>query len=114
MRPVSVGERCRDPGPRTTKSWISVGQLADDLFGHAYLERQKRVLNIVQDEYVFPKTNQASLSRPDRYALGLARGKRMRQLMDIHKWSEDDLLIAEYLIDDVQPFISISRYLLEP
>lgn len=28
----------------------------------------------------------------------------MRQLMDEHKWNEDDLLMAEYLCDDIMPY----------
>ena len=86
------------------KSDINVNELADHLFGQTYLERQKRVINILKREKVFSKSNQANLSRPDRYKLGLARGKRMRQLMDEHRWTEDDILMAEYLIDDTVPY----------
>lgn len=83
---------------------IDVEALSRHLFGIEYLERQQRILKIVQNEKIFSKTNQANLSRPDRYKLGLARGKRMRQLMDTHNWNEDELLIAEYLVDDIQPY----------
>jgi acyl-CoA oxidase len=86
------------------KSDIDIGSLATHLFGEEHLARQKRVLSIVQKEKVFSKTNQANLSRPDRYKLGLARGKRMRQLMDAHGWNDADLLMAEYLVDDIQPY----------
>lgn len=83
---------------------IDVNELSEHLFGTSYLERQRRVLTILEKEKIFSKTNQANLSRPDRYKLGLARGKRMRQLMDIHNWDEDELLMAEYLIDDNHPY----------
>lgn len=86
------------------RSSINVDELSHHLFGSAYLQRQQRVLNIIQKEKIFSKSTQANLSRPDRYKLGLARGKRMRQLTDEHQWSEDDLLMSEYLIDDLQPF----------
>lgn len=86
------------------RSTIDVEELSRHFFGRPHLERQGRVLQIVQQERIFSKTNQANLSRPDRYKLGLARGKRMRQLMDKHGWDDDDLLMAEYLIDDIQPY----------
>lgn len=87
------------------QSNIDVDALSNHLFGTEYLERQQRILRILTgDSPIFSKANQANLSRPDRYKLGLARGKRMRQLMDEHKWNDDDLLMAEYLIDDIQPY----------
>jgi acyl-CoA oxidase len=86
------------------RSEIKTAQLAQHLFGAEYLERQQQVLDIIKKDPVFSKSNQANLSRPDRYKLGLARGKRMRQLMDDHGWDDDDLLMAEYLVDDIQPY----------
>ena len=93
---ILAGERSR--------SNIDDAELSRHLFGSAYLERQQRILEIIEQEKVFSKAQQANLSRPDRYKLGLARGKRMRQLMDEHSWNQDDLLMAEYLIDDIQPY----------
>ena len=86
------------------RSSISPSTLSTHLFGPEHLSRQQRILTILQKEKLFSKTNQANLSRPDRYKLGLARGKRMRQLMDTHNWDMDDLLMAEYLIDEPQPY----------
>jgi acyl-CoA oxidase len=86
------------------RSNVAVSKLATHLFGKEYLERQARVLRYISVEKVFSKTTQANLSRPDRYKVGLARGKRMRQLMDEHNWNDQDLLMAEYLVDDIQPY----------
>ncbi|ETN40917.1 uncharacterized protein HMPREF1541_05197 [Cyphellophora europaea CBS 101466] len=86
------------------RSSIDVNALSTHLFGKVYLERLARVSGILQKDKIFSKANQANLSRPDRYVLGLARGKRMRQLMDEHGWDNDDLLMAEYLIDDILPY----------
>ena len=86
------------------RSGIDESELSTHLFGSVYLERQQRVLNVLKHDKVFSKSNQANLSRPDRYKLGLARGKRMRQLKDKHNWDDDDMLMAEYLIDDIQPY----------
>jgi len=86
------------------QSPVNAERLSKHLFGSQYLQRQQRILDIVGHEKIFSKATQANLSRPDRYKLGLARGKRMRQLMDEHRWDDDDLLMAEYLMDDVQPY----------
>src|SRR6201996_9285882 len=86
------------------RSEVNIGQLSEHLLTSEYLERQQRILNILCREKIFSKATQANLSRPDRYKLGLARGKRMRQLQDKHGWDDDDFLMAEYLVDDIQPF----------
>ena len=87
------------------QSDVDVDKLSTHLFGKQFLERQQRILQIILGNgKIFSKANQANLSRPDRYRLGLARGKRMRQLMDEYGWGGDDLLMAEYLIDDLQPY----------
>ncbi|KAJ9616415.1 hypothetical protein H2200_000133 [Cladophialophora chaetospira] len=86
------------------RSIINVKQLSEHLLTSQYLERQRRVLDILRQEKIFSKATQANLSRPDRYKLGLARGKRMRQLQDLHGWNDDDFLMAEYLVDDIQPY----------
>ncbi|EXJ53613.1 uncharacterized protein A1O5_13180 [Cladophialophora psammophila CBS 110553] len=86
------------------RSNINITQLSEHLMGSEYLERQRKVLAILSQEKIFSKSTQANLSRPDRYKLGLARGKRMRQLQDKHSWDDDDFLMAEYLVDDIQPY----------
>jgi acyl-CoA oxidase len=60
------------------RSAINEAELSNHLFGSTYLERQRRVLKALMKDKMFSKSNQANLSRPDRYKLGLARGKRMR------------------------------------
>lgn len=97
-------------GPRTlakerSRSSLSVGELAQHLLSpDGFLERQKRILPLVENEPLFQKTQQMNLSRPERYHLGLARGKLLRRMWDKHSWSLDDYKMAEYLVDDVSPF----------
>jgi acyl-CoA oxidase len=85
-------------------SEIAVSELSKHLLGHEFLERQQRVLSILENHKVFSKTSQMNLSRPDRYRLGLARGKKLRQLVDKHSWSEEDYELAKYLVDDSSPY----------
>ncbi|EEP81961.1 conserved hypothetical protein [Uncinocarpus reesii 1704] len=91
-------------GEERARSNISVDSLANYLLTPEFLKQQDRVLKEVLKEPVFKKTNQANLSRPDRYKLGLARGKKLRQLQDKLGWSEDDYHMAVYLCDDVLPY----------
>lgn len=86
------------------QSSLDSDQLSQYIHGKTYIERQQRILGVVIKEKLFDKSQQANLSRPDRYKLGLARGKRLRQLQDVHGWDEEDFLMAEYLVDDVQPY----------
>lgn len=86
------------------RSSIAVDQLADYLLTPEFLKRQNLVLEVLLKEPVFGKTNQANLSRPDRYKLGLARGKKIRQLKDRLRWDNEDYNMACYLCDDVLPY----------
>lgn len=103
LKPRSPG------GPETIAkeracSEINVPELSQHLLGHEFLERQQRVLSFLENDKIFSKTSQMNLSRPDRYKLGLARGKRLRQLVEKHSWSEDDYELAKYLVDDSSPY----------
>lgn len=70
-----------------------------------FLERQKRILPILQADPLFDKSNQLNLSRPDRYKLGLARAKKLRRYEDQYGWNSDDQSMAQYLCDDVSPYM---------
>ncbi|KAL1959813.1 hypothetical protein VTO42DRAFT_958 [Malbranchea cinnamomea] len=86
------------------RSSLDVDDLAHRLLTPAYLERQERVLKELLKEPVFRKSNQANLSRPDRYKLGLARGKKIRQLKEKLGWDDEDYKMAANLVDDVLPY----------
>ncbi|KAJ5577106.1 Acyl-CoA oxidase [Penicillium sp. DV-2018c] len=87
------------------QSNVSTEELGQHLLAHdGFLERQSRILSILQQEPLFNKDKQQNLSRPDRFKLGLARAKLVRRLADKHGWNYDDYKMAEYLIDDVSPY----------
>jgi acyl-CoA oxidase len=88
------------------QSSLSVDELSHHLFSRdGFLERQQRVLSILEKEPLFKKTNQLNLSRPDRYYLGLARAKMLRRLSDEHGWDTADDKMALYLIDETSPYL---------
>ncbi|OKP12774.1 Peroxisomal acyl-coenzyme A oxidase 1 [Penicillium subrubescens] len=87
------------------QSSVNVEELGQHLLSSdGFLERQARVLSILQREPVLSKDKQQNLSRPDRFKLALARGKLLRRLKDKHQWSPEDHKMAEYLLDDVSPY----------
>ncbi|KAL4783289.1 hypothetical protein BJX76DRAFT_368525 [Aspergillus varians] len=87
------------------QSNIPVDALASHLLDHdGFLERQSKLLPIVQNEVLLNKSQQQNLSRPDRFKLGLARGKLLRRLADKYQWTPEEHEMAEYLVDDVSPF----------
>ena len=97
-------------GPTTlarerAQSSIDVEELGQHLLSAGgFLERQARILSILQREPILSKEKQQNLSRPDRFKLALARGKLLRRLKDRHQWSPEDHKMAEYLLDDVSPY----------
>ncbi|KAL3486783.1 acyl-CoA dehydrogenase/oxidase C-terminal [Aspergillus germanicus] len=85
---------------------LAIDELSTHLLGRdGLLERQSKVLPILLSESLFSKTTQQNLSRPERYKLGLARGKLLRRLADKHAWTPEEHETAEYLVDDVSPYM---------
>ncbi|RMZ90015.1 hypothetical protein DV736_g2761, partial [Chaetothyriales sp. CBS 134916] len=100
-----------DPkGPATLNqeragSNVNVDQLARHLLSRDnFLERQKRILGILQQIPIFHKKNQLNLARPDRYHLGLARAKTLKRLSVKHGWDSEDYKMADYLMDEMGPY----------
>ncbi|OAG43491.1 hypothetical protein AYO21_02428 [Fonsecaea monophora] len=87
------------------RSGINSEQLAQHLLAkNGFLERQKKILDVLSKHSIFIKQNQLNLARPDRYYLALARAKQIRRLVAEHKWDRLDVEMAEYLVDEMSPF----------
>lgn len=97
-------------GPTTLARERSQSNISVDELGHhllsseGFLERQSRILPILEREPLLSKDKQQNLSRPERFKLGLARAKLLRRLVDKHGWDYDDYKMAEYLVSDVSPY----------
>ncbi|KIX05786.1 uncharacterized protein Z518_03758 [Rhinocladiella mackenziei CBS 650.93] len=86
-------------------SHVNIDQLAHHLLSrNDFLNRQKRILSILEPIPIFCKTNQLNMARPDRYHLGLARAKMLRRLSLKHGWDRDDYIMADYLMDEMGPY----------
>ena len=84
---------------------IKTTEVAEHLRGRNELRRQQWLLHTLASHQVFDKSNQANLSRPDRYRLGLARGKQLIRLAKANNWSDADFDMAIWLIGDMNPLV---------
>ena len=82
------------------QSNVSVGKLAELLHTREVLERQKRILEILQQEKVFDKSLNNSLGRVERIKGSLAKAKRLQQLKVRHGWSQDEFVMANDLVGE--------------
>jgi acyl-CoA oxidase len=88
------------------RSDVPIDELSQHLLSrNDFLQRQARILSILQADPLFNKLKQANLSRPDRYKLGLARAKKLRRYADQYKWDRLDQEMSTYLCDDVSPYM---------
>jgi len=84
---------------------VNVEQLAQHLLHRGdFLQRQSKILDVIEKRPYFCKKNQLNLARPDRYHLGLARAKELRRLALEHDWDMDDYKMADYLTDEMAPY----------
>jgi acyl-CoA oxidase len=75
------------------QSSLPVKELANHLLdsdGSGFLERQERILRVVEKEKLFSKKNNLNLSRPDRYKVALARAKLVKRLAVRLGWDPED------------------------
>lgn len=86
------------------KSNLNVDQLADFMFTREILERNERLLKILQAEPVFDKSQNYFRGRTARIEAALARGKRLQQLQVKHKWTREEFQAANELISEPTPY----------
>ena len=89
-----------------SQSDVPEQELAQHLLSrNDFLGRQERILRVLEKDPLFNKSKQFNLSRPERYLLGLARAKKLRRYQDQHGWDAEDHSMAQYLCDDVSPYM---------
>ncbi|KIV98665.1 uncharacterized protein PV09_09547 [Verruconis gallopava] len=86
------------------KSNVNVDKLACLLHTNAVLERNNRLLKILQDDPVFDKSQNYFRGRDERIKAALARGKRLRQLSVQHNWTKEEYHAANELISEPTPY----------
>lgn len=86
------------------RSDVSVDKLSEFIRTKDVLERQKKILAVLQSEKVFDKTHNYSLGRVDRIQVSLGRAKRLQQLTEKHGWTEEEFLMANDLMSEPTPY----------
>lgn len=86
------------------KSNVNVDQVAEFMFTNEALERNAKILNILQSHDVFDKSQNYFNGRTDRIKAALARGKKLRLLSVEHNWSQDEYMAANDLISEPTPY----------
>jgi acyl-CoA oxidase len=86
------------------KSKLNVDQLANYMFTSEILQRNERILKILQAEAVFDKSQNYFRGRTSRIEAALARGKRLQQLQVQHNWTRDEFQAANELIAEPTPY----------
>jgi acyl-CoA oxidase len=87
-----------------SKSNLDVDRLANFMFTQEVLERSQRLLEILEAEQVFDKSQNYFRGRNERIEAALARGKRLRQLSVKYNWSKDEYQVANDLISEPTPY----------
>jgi acyl-CoA oxidase len=87
-----------------SKSNLDVDKLAEFIFTRERLARQDKVLNILQAENVFDKSQNYFNGRIGRIETALARAKRLRQLSVKHGWTKEEYEMANELISEPTPY----------
>lgn len=86
------------------QSNVAVEKLGELLHTKEVLDRQKRMLALLQDDPVFDKSQNHSLGRVERLQRSLAKAKRLQLLAEEHKWSMEELHTANDLIGEPTPY----------
>ncbi|KAK5400795.1 hypothetical protein LTR06_011255 [Exophiala xenobiotica] len=95
-RSILAGERAA--------SAIDPDSLSTFMFTTRILERNQRILNILQADPVFDKSPNYFRGRTERIRAALARGKRLQQLTVTHGWSPEEYQVAYELIGEPTPY----------
>lgn len=85
-------------------SVLDADSLATFMHTEETLQRDARILSILESDPVFNKSDDYFRGRIDRLKAALARGKRLQRLTKEHGWSEDEYHVAYELIGEPTPY----------
>ncbi|OJD11730.1 hypothetical protein AJ78_07551 [Emergomyces pasteurianus Ep9510] len=83
---------------------ISVDKLAELLRTKEVLDRQEKILAIMEKEKVFDKSQILSMGRVERLKASLEKAKRIQQLRQQYNWTFDDFVMANDLLSEPTPY----------
>ncbi|PGH12076.1 hypothetical protein AJ79_04475 [Helicocarpus griseus UAMH5409] len=83
---------------------VSVDKLAELLHTKEVLDRQQKILAIMEKESVFDKTQILSMGRPERLKASLGKAKRIHQLRQQYGWTQEEFIMANDLLGEPTPY----------
>ena len=86
------------------KSLLDTKRISEFLWTKEELTRKDRVLEQLQAEKVFEKSQNYTAGRRDRFEMSLARAKKLVQLKRKFKWDDGDYYIANELLSESTPY----------
>ncbi|KAF9336897.1 hypothetical protein BG006_007005 [Podila minutissima] len=102
--PPSEPQGCDLLTQERSKTTFGVHDLSTFLYGELYLERQERLLALLENEPAFNKSNRYFKGRTERIAGALRKDHALVKLSQKHKWTPEEFMQAEALIDEAGPF----------
>lgn len=97
------------------QSRVDVDRLAELLHTKEFLDRQDRLLKLLQSDPVFDKSQNHSLGRTERIQKSLGKAKRLQQLAEKNNWSMEELHAANELLGEPTPYgLHASMFLVSP
>ena len=87
------------------KSDLPVDKITTFLFGEEFLETRRKILELLEKDKVFEKSQNYYAGRIQRFENALARATRLRLLATEHDWSLEDHNIAVDLLGEPIPYM---------
>jgi acyl-CoA oxidase len=81
------------------------------LHGKEYLDRQEKILEVLQNDETFDKSSVYYLGRTEKFKKGLAKDKRLAELTLELGWNDDEATMVRGLLAlcEPQPFSLLLR-----
>ncbi|CAO3614998.1 unnamed protein product [Mucor fragilis] len=86
------------------KGTFDVNELAKFMYTEEWLQKMHKVLEVMESEPAFDKTNRYYMSRKDKISTSLWKDKRIIEVAKEQNWDEADTQIANFLFDQSTPF----------
>ncbi|KAF1804057.1 acyl-CoA dehydrogenase/oxidase C-terminal [Mucor lusitanicus] len=86
------------------KGTFDVNELAKFMYTEEWLQKMHKVLEVMESEPAFDKTNRYYMSRKDKISTSLWKDKRLIEVAKEQNWDEQDTQIANFLFDQSSPF----------
>ncbi|KAI8986401.1 acyl-CoA dehydrogenase/oxidase C-terminal [Pilobolus umbonatus] len=86
------------------KASFDVDKLSKFMYTESWLIKMNKVLEVLENEPAFDKTNRYYMSRKEKISTSLWKDRRLFEIVREHNWDETDTQIANFLFDQSSPF----------